>query len=133
MPAAVITAEAFVIQLAVQMKNFVLALRANKSMSPTAFSDPKEIELRAKWLEEVKRQGIVVSLGGTMPPIPTMAATLFADGSVQYGPFTEFSHFLTGYLVIRADDLEAAKVVANTNPILAAGGSVEVREIILRD
>lgn len=114
------------------MKNFALLLRANTSMSPTAFSDPKEIELRAKWLEHVKNEDLVVNLGGTMPPIPDMAKTIFADGSSKDGAFSEVAHFLTGFLIIRAPDLEAATQIAQSNPILAAGGSVEIREIMLR-
>lgn len=114
------------------MKNFVLLLRANTHMNRDAFTDPKEVEDRGKWLEEVKAQGVVVQLGGTMPPVPLMAATLFADGSVTEGPFTEGVHFLTGYLIIIAENLEGAKEIGKTNPILKAGGSVEIREIILR-
>lgn len=114
------------------MKNFALFLRANKEMSPEAFSDPKEISLRAQWLEDIKEKNIVVHLGGTMPPIPGMAVTLFADENVTEGAFTEKSHFLTGYLVITASDLGAAQQIASTNPILKAGGSVEIREILLR-
>lgn len=114
------------------MKNFVLFLRANKEMSPESFSDPKEIELRAQWLEKIKAEDIVVHLGGTMPPIPTMATTLFSDGNAVEGAFTEKSHFLTGYLIIKALNLEVAKQIASSNPILKAGGTVEIREIILR-
>ena len=102
-------------------------------MSPDAFSDPKELELRAKWLEDVKKEGIVVQLGGTMPPIPQMAETIFADGSLKSGAFSEDIHFLTGYIIVKADDLEAARKVASSNPILKAGGSVEIREILRRD
>lgn len=114
------------------MKNFVLFLRANTSMSPDAFTDPKEVETRAAWLKNVQEEGIVVNLGGTVPPIPPMAATVFADGTTKEGPFMEVAHFITGFLVIKAADLEAAKEIAKTNPILVAGGSVEIREIILR-
>lgn len=114
------------------MKNFVLFLRANTAMSPDAFSDPKEIELRANWLKSIQEKGIVVNLGGTMPPIPEMAGTIYADGTFKEGAFMEVSNFLTGYLVEEATSLEAAKEIANTNPIIKAGGSVEIREIILR-
>ncbi len=114
------------------MKNFVLFLRANTNMSPEAFSDPKEIELRKAWLKNLEESGAVVNLGGTMPPIPTMATTLFADGLTTLGAFKEVSHFLTGYIIVKAESLEAALELAKTNPILVAGGSVEVREILLR-
>lgn len=60
------------------MKNFVLLPRANTHMSPTAFSDPKELQMRAQWLENLKSKEIIVSPGGTMPPIPNMAVTIFS-------------------------------------------------------
>lgn len=101
-------------------------------MSPSAFSDPKEIELRAKWLEQVKKDDQVVYLGGTIPPIPDMAKTIFADGTTKTGAFSEVAHFLTGFLIVQAPDLEAATAIAQSNPILVAGGSVEIREILLR-
>ena len=114
------------------MKNFVLFLRANTNMSPEAFSAPKELELREAWLKNIQDSGAVVNLGGTMPPIPNMATTIFADGSTTPGAFKEVSHFLTGFLIVKAESLENALALAKTNPILVAGGSVEVREILLR-
>lgn len=114
------------------MKNFVLFLRANTDMDPKAFTDPKEVADRAKWLEDVQAKGVVKYLGGTMPPIAPMATSIFPDGSLVEGPFKEDKHFLTGFLIIEAEDLEAAKKIAETNPILIAGGSVEIREILLR-
>lgn len=114
------------------MKNFALFLRANTAMSPEAFSDPEELKLRTQWLEDLENKGIVVHMGGTMPPIPTMAKTIFADGTSKDGAFMEVNHFLTGYIIIQAEDLASASLVATSNPILRAGGSVEIREIILR-
>lgn len=114
------------------MKNFVLLLRANTNMDPGAFTDPKEVADRAQWLEDVKARGVVKNLGGTMPPIPVMATTLFADGTVEEGAFMEVAHFLTGFLIVEAEDLDAAQKIAVSNPILKAGGSVEIREIMLR-
>jgi hypothetical protein len=114
------------------MKSFVLFLRANKKMDPGAFSDPKEVADRAKWLEDMVAKNVVLSLGGTVPPIPNMAATIFSDGSVKSGPFMEVEHFLTGFLIVKAEDLKEAERIAHTNPILKAGGSVEIREVMLR-
>jgi hypothetical protein len=114
------------------MKNFILLLRANTNMDPGAFTDPKEVADRAQWLEDVKTKGVVKNLGGTMPPIPVMASTIFADGTVKEGPFMEVTHFLTGFLIVEAEELEEAKKIAQSNPILKAGGSVEIREVMLR-
>ncbi|OTG94980.1 YciI family protein [Acinetobacter sp. ANC 3832] len=114
------------------MKHFLLLLRANIEMKPEAFTDPKEIESRLSWLEKIKNSGTVVDLGGTLPPTPLMGATIFADGSIISGAFKEVSHFLTGYLVLQAESLENALELAKDNPILVAGGSIELREIITR-
>lgn len=114
------------------MKNFILFLRANTNMDPGAFSDPKEIEDRKNWLENAQNKGYVKQLGGTMPPIPDMSSTLYADGTIATGPFMQDGHFLTGYLLITAQDMNEAQEIASTNPILKAGGSVEIREILLR-
>lgn len=114
------------------MKNFVLFLRANTNMDQGAFTDPKEVADRAKWLEDIQARGAVKYLGGTMPPISPMAKSIFADGTKKEGPFIEKKHFLTGFLIIEVKDLETAQKIAETNPILIAGGSVEVREILLR-
>ncbi len=114
------------------MKNFALFLRANREMSRDSFSDPQEIALRSQWLNDIEAKGIVVNLGGTLPPIPAMSATINSENAMLEGPFSEDIHFLTGYLVIKAADLAAAMDIARTNPIINAGGSVEVREILLR-
>ena len=114
------------------MKNYVLLLRVNKNMDPIAFTDPKEVLERAKWLEDMQKSGVVVHLGGTMPPLESMASTIYTDGTIENGPFTEVTHFLTGFLIVKAEDLDVAKTIAESNPILKAGGSVEIREIYLR-
>lgn len=114
------------------MKNYVLLLRANTNMLPAAFSDPKELRMRTQWLENLKDTEIIVSPGGTMPPTQNTAMTIFANHTEKEGPFTEKCYFLTGYLVIRSVSLESARMIAQTNPILSAGGSVEIREVMLR-
>ncbi len=112
------------------MKNFALFLRVNTSMSFSA--DPQEYADRMAWLAEIVAKGRMVNQGGTMPPIPEAASTIFADGSRKDGAFMETAHFITGYLIVAAENLEEAVDMAKTNPILKSGGSVEVREIHLR-
>lgn len=101
-------------------------------MKAEAFSDPKEIKSRLAWLDKIKNSGAVVDLGGTLPPIPLMGATILANSSIVPGAFKEVSHFLTGYLVLQAENLEQALELVKDNPILMAGGSIELREIITR-
>lgn len=114
------------------MKNYILFLRANTTMDPASFSDPKEIEERKNWLENALNKGYINQLCGTMPPIPDMSSTLYADGTKATGLFMQEGHFLTGYLIINAENMIEAQKIASTNPILKAGGSIEIREILLR-
>lgn len=53
-------------------------------------------------------------------------------GTLKEGPFMEVTHILTGFLIVEAEDLETAQKIARSNPILKAGGSVEIRAIMLR-
>lgn len=112
------------------MKNFAVILRVNTSMSPNA--DPQEYEDRMNWLNNLEEKGILVNKGGTMPPLPDSACTISAGGELQNGPFMEVSHFITGYLIIKARDIKEAVKINESNPILKSGGTVEIREIYLR-
>jgi hypothetical protein len=55
------------------------------------------------------------------------AKTVESDGSVTEGGGT---NPVTGYTVIRANDLDAAVEAAKGCPVLAGGGTVEVAEMI---
>ena len=54
------------------------------------------------------------------------ASTIAADGAVSTGSAAG----ATGYSVIRADSLEDATTKAKDCPVLAAGGGVEVHQVI---
>ncbi|MET0147186.1 MAG: YciI family protein [Ilumatobacteraceae bacterium] len=59
---------------------------------------------------------------------PTGASsTIGADGAVTAGGG---ANPISGYSVLRATDLDAALTLAKGCPLLAAGGSIEVAEII---
>jgi hypothetical protein len=66
--------------------------------------------------EPLKKQGKVVKLEGT-------------EKIVTDGPFTETKELIGGYLLINAENLEAACEIAKGCPIYENHGKVEVREI----
>lgn len=51
------------------------------------------------------------------------------DLAVIDGPFAESKEMVGGYSMVEADSLAAAVEHAKTSPMIAAGGSVEVREL----
>jgi hypothetical protein len=57
-----------------------------------------------------------------------LATSVRADG-VTDGPFVDAKEVVAGFYVIEAPDLDAALAIAGSNPVLNAGGGVEVRPI----
>lgn len=112
------------------MKDFVLIMRANPSMNslPTAM----DLEERVAWLTEIEKNGLMSQKGGAMPAKPDAVAFVYTDGAVVDGFEKGTEHFIVGYLVIKAENIQKAKNIAQTNPLVKAGGSIEVREILLR-
>ena len=44
------------------MKDYILLLRANSEMPKEAFNDPKELELRSKWISNMQKLDIISNL-----------------------------------------------------------------------
>lgn len=86
-------------------------------------SDPAEGEKVMKaWMSWFEKIGPSVVDGGN--PVGA-SKTIAANGSVSDGGG---ANPLTGYSVLKADNLDAAVALAKGCPILASGGSVEVGE-----
>jgi type IV secretory pathway TrbF-like protein len=56
--------------------------------------------------------------------------TIAADHSTTEGFHVAEGHMVAGNLVVKADSMEAAIAMAKQCPILHAGGTVEVRDIM---
>ena len=53
-----------------------------------------------------------------------------SDGATD-GPFTEIKEIVGGYMIVEAESIEEAAIVARESPgTVAPGSSVEVREIV---
>lgn len=48
---------------------------------------------------------------------------------IKDGPYAELKESITGFFIIREENLENASLIANKCPFVARGGSVEVRII----
>ena len=60
---------------------------------------------------------------------PRELATSVRAGGITDGPFVDAKEVVAGFYVIEAPDLDAALAVAGTNPVVRAGGGVEVRPV----
>jgi hypothetical protein len=100
------------------MANYVLAYKGG-GMAGT----PQEQEqVMAAWGQWFGSLGQALVDGGN--PFSGKASAIASDGSVTDGA----SSGLTGYSILKADDLASATRLAKGCPILTSGGSIEVYE-----
>ena len=72
--------------------------------------------------------------GVQMQPPETATTVRVEDGRTLTtdGPFVELKEAIGGYLILEADDLDAAIEVASRIPAASMGGAVEVRPLLER-
>jgi hypothetical protein len=72
--------------------------------------------------------------GDQLQPTETATTVRVQDGKALLtdGPFMEAKEHLGGYLLVEADDLDAALELAARVPAARMGGAVEVRPIVER-
>ena len=91
---------------------------------------PQEMQALAKkwkdWAGGLAAQGKLASHG---PRLALEGKVLRAGGVVTDGPFIETREVLGSFIVVNAESLEEAAILAHGCPALEAGGSVEIRPI----
>lgn len=114
------------------MKEFALIFRLQ---DPSDFKpSPEQMQERMNWLASLAAQNKIADKGNTLLPGPGSAKTIKANKLVTDGPFTEIKEFISGYLVVKAGDIQEAVDIAKANPLFdQVGGSIEVREVLKRD
>jgi hypothetical protein len=72
--------------------------------------------------------------GDQLQPVETATTVRVHDGQTLLtdGPFVDAKEHLGGYLVVDADDLDAALEIAARIPAARMGGAIEVRPILER-
>lgn len=81
------------------------------------------------WLQKLADDGHLVDRGRALQG----AGRIVGAKAVTDGPFTETKEVIGGFTLIRANDLAQASALAGGCPILARGGSVEVRPVLKLD
>ena len=113
------------------MKEFALIFRLKDiaNFKPS----PEQMQERMNWLGSIAAQNKLVDKGNTLLPIPGSAKTVKPNNVVPDGPYTEIKEFISGYIVISAENIDEAVEIAKLNPIFEqVGGSIEVREVMKR-
>jgi hypothetical protein len=72
--------------------------------------------------------------GDPLQPVETATTVRVEDGETLLtdGPFVDAKEHLGGYLLVEADDLDAALEIAARIPAARMGGAVEVRPLVER-
>jgi hypothetical protein len=72
--------------------------------------------------------------GGQLQPIETATTVRVQDGETLLtdGPFVDAKEHVGGFIVVEADDLDAALEIAARIPAARMGGAVEVRPLVER-
>lgn len=114
------------------MKEFALIFRL-KDISDFKPS-PEQMQERMNWLGSIAAQNKIADKGNTLLPMQGSAKTVKPNNVVTDGPYTEIKEFISGYVVVKAENIDEAVEIAQANPIFdQVGGSIEVREVLKRN
>ncbi|RAV30664.1 YciI family protein [Sinomicrobium soli] len=114
------------------MKEFALIFRLRDiaDFKPS----PEQMQERMNWLGSIAAQNKLADKGNTLLPVPGSAKTVKPNNVVTDGPYTEIKEFISGYIVVKAENIDEAVEIAKANPIFGqVGGNIEVREVLKRD
>ena len=79
------------------------------------------------WIGGIAAQNKLTAVGN---PLTSTGKVVKADNLVTNGPYSEIKEVIGGYSIVKAESLDDAAELANGCPVLAIGGSVEVREVV---
>lgn len=112
------------------MKEFLLVFRSSP-VTDKVQPSPEQIQAMMKpwqdWIGNIAAQDKLVARGNRLAP---EGAVVKPGNIVTNGPYVEIKESLGGYSIVRANSLEEAIMLSKDCPILAVGGSVEVRAIV---
>lgn len=106
------------------MDDFILLVRSSYLPQQPLVPHLPPLQLWQEWVDHLKNNGTLVEL---RPYFDENGWVLAHGQPAAEGPFVEGEATITGLLFIRATDYEAATLIAQSCPVLALGGTVEVR------
>lgn len=113
------------------MSRFALLYRSTPEVYAESMGSPQKAEISMvkwrAWFKEMTESGQLADVG-----LPLERAGKVVGGRkrlITDGPYAETKDVIGGFSVVEAKDLEEAARIASGCPILALGGSVEVRPV----
>ena len=113
------------------MNEFMFLFRSDPAGAERAMGTPeqaqKSLEIWLAWIRELETSGHLKSRG--QPLDRTGSVVRGQDRVVTDGPYVEVKDIVLGLITVEARDLAEATTLAGGCPIVAGGGSVEIRPV----
>jgi hypothetical protein len=111
---------------------YLLQIYSGGAIGEPELSEEEEQAVLAEYLAIGEAPGVIG--GGQLQPTETATTVRVQNGQTLLtdGPFVDAKEHLGGYVVVDADDLDAALEIAARIPAARLGGAVEVRPIMER-
>ena len=113
------------------MKDFLLVFRTDFSKMPQP--SPEQMQAMAKrwmdWFGSIAAQNKLTERGNRL--VPGVGKVVKPDNVITDGPYMEIKEAIGGYAIVKANSVEEAADLAKGCPVLAYGGNVEVREVMV--
>jgi hypothetical protein len=103
----------------------MLLFRDPEDMPPP---DSAQLAALTAWIERLQAEGRFVA-GGSLAEAPASVLRGSRGKKITDGPFVEAKEVVAGYLLVTAGGHQQAAALARACPILAAGTSIEVRQL----
>ena len=115
------------------MKEFALIFRIPETSNaqPTPAQMQERMTSWMNWMGGIAARDQLVSNGSRLGV--KESKWVGAGQVVTDGPYTEIKEFINGFIIIRADNVNAAAEIAAACPLVLGGGKVEVRPLVPPD
>lgn len=108
------------------MKEYVFIFRNSSDLH--THPSPEQVQERINWMDSITAQNKLADKGNRLSA--SCAKTIQAGHVITDGPYMETREFISGYMIVKTATIEDALELTKSNPILKAGGSIEVRGVL---
>ncbi len=110
------------------MKEFMMIFRSADSVErPTPTEMQAQVKVWQDWIGGIAAQGKFVGTNA----LGIEGKVVRANNVVTDGPYMEVKEMVGGYIIVKADNIDAAVKLSEGCPTLSYGGSVEVRDVMV--
>lgn len=110
------------------MKNFMMLIREDLQLTSSRTEEEMhaEIEEYTKWVESLSKDDFYIS----GDPLESAGRLMTKDDVHSDGPFIESKEAVSGYILVKARDLDHAVELGKGCPVFRYGGHLEVRPVL---